>query len=182
MTSTLHRLLFLLPLLLFLVVVGYFLVPLVKGTDPSIVPSALIDHPVPPFDLPALEGGGPGLSSADLKGKVQLVNVFASWCVPCRAEHPVLSRLALELGVSVRGIDYKDKPEDARAWLAREGNPYTSIGADRDGRVGIDLGVYGVPETFVVDANGRIRYKFVGPLMPFEIEEKILPLIKELGG
>ena len=175
-----RRLIFILPLVLFAVLAGYFALGLTR--DPSILPSALIDKPVPEFTLPPLLKDGQGLASADLKGKVQLVNVFASWCVPCRIEHPVLMRLAKEQGVTVKAINYKDKPEDAVRWLNQGGNPYSAIGADQDGRVSIDWGVYGVPETYVIDAQGRIRYKVVGPVMPDEVERHILPLIKELQG
>lgn len=177
---TMRRVLFLLPLLVFLLVAGYFGLQLTSGADPSRLPSALIDKPVPDFALPALPGRDRGLSASDLTGEVQLVNVFASWCVPCRAEHPLLIRLAREEGVTVRAINYKDDPDDALAWLDRLGDPYASIGADRDGRAAIDWGVYGVPETFVVDARGRIRYRHVGPLMPFDIDETILPLVRAL--
>jgi cytochrome c biogenesis protein CcmG/thiol:disulfide interchange protein DsbE len=173
-----RRLIFILPLLLFVVVVGYFAVGLTR--DPKLIPSALIDKPVPEFTLPPLMKDGAGFSSADLRGKVQLVNVFASWCAPCKIEHPVLMRLAKEQGVVVRGINYKDKPEDAAAWLRQSGNPYSSIGFDGDGRVSIDWGVYGVPESYVIDREGRIRYKVVGPLMPDEVEKTILPLIRSL--
>ena len=175
-----RRLIYILPLVLFVVLAGYFAVGLTR--DPAVVPSALIDKPVPEFALPPLLNDGRGLATSDLKGQVQLVNVFASWCVPCRVEHPVLMRLAREQGVTVKAINYKDKPEDAVRWLNQGGNPYAAIGADQDGRVSIDWGVYGVPETYVIDAEGRIRYKVVGPVMPDEVERTILPLIKELQG
>lgn len=150
------------------------------ATDTTVLPSPLIDKPAPNFALPPLAGGGDtGFSAADLTGKVSLVNVFASWCVPCRAEHPVLNALAKSKRVAIYGINYKDKPEAARAWIAELGNPYVRIGAD-DGRVGIDWGVYGVPETFVVDREARIRYKHVGPLTQDDLEQKILPLIASL--
>ena len=149
------------------------------GTDTTVLPSPLIDKPAPEFALPPLPGDGAGFSSADLKGKVSLVNFFASWCVPCRAEHPVLNALARTKRVPIYGINYKDKPEAARAWIAELGNPYTRIGAD-DGRVGIEWGVYGVPETFVVDRQGRIRYKHVGPLTRADLDRTILPLIAQL--
>ncbi|CAK0753759.1 Thiol:disulfide interchange protein DsbE [uncultured Gammaproteobacteria bacterium] len=171
------RAVFLLPLGLFAALLLYFAAGLTL--DPKLIPSALIDKPVPVFDLPPLPGHSDGLATADLKGEVQLVNVFASWCVPCRIEHPLISALAAQ-GVPVRGLNYKDKPEDALDWLRRNGDPYRSIGADRDGRVGIDWGVYGVPETFVVDRTGRIRHKHVGPLTVEELEHKILPLIELL--
>ena len=149
------------------------------GIDPNVLPSPLIDHPAPRFALPPLQGEAQGFSSADLKGHVSLVNAFASWCAPCRAEHPVLNALAHTGRVPIFGIDYKDKEELARAWIAELGNPYTRIGAD-DGRVGIDWGVYGVPETFIVDKDGRIRYKHVGPLTEADVERTIMPLVARL--
>lgn len=173
-----RRLIFLLPLLLFVGVgVAFFLG---FERDPRDIPSALIDKPVPDFALPALPGHKEGVSSAMLKGDVTLVNVFASWCIPCKAEHPVITRLSKELGVTVRGINYKDKTEDALGWLQRNGDPYASVGADLDGRVSIDWGVYGVPETYLVDRQGRIRFKQVGPLTPQVVDEQILPMIKHL--
>ncbi len=173
-----RRFLFILPGLVFLALVAAFYAGL--GRDPALVPSALIGKPVPQFALPALLDGGAGLRTADLKGKVVLVSVFASWCVPCRAEHPFLMRLAKE-GVELDGIDYKDKPEDGRLWLRDLGDPYKRIGADLDGKVGLDWGVYGVPETFVVDREGTIRYKQVGPLSPNDISDTILPLVRQLS-
>lgn len=172
------RTLFLVPLGLFAALLLYFAAGL--SHDPKLIPSVLIDKPAPDFALPPLPGHTQGLATADLKGgEVQLVNVFASWCVPCRIEHPLISALAAQ-GLAVRGLNYKDKPEDALEWLRRNGDPYRSIGADRDGRVGIDWGVYGVPETFVVDGQGRIRYKHVGPLTPEDLDGKILPMIESL--
>jgi cytochrome c biogenesis protein CcmG/thiol:disulfide interchange protein DsbE len=149
--------------------------------DPSIVPSLLIDKPVPDFDLPPLLEDKPGLATADLNGQVALVNVFASWCIPCRIEHPMFMRLAEKGEVPVYGINYKDAPADAKRWLAELGDPYTRIGADRDGRAGIEWGVYGVPETFVVDGTGTIRFKHVGPLTAEVLEDTIMPLVRELG-
>jgi cytochrome c biogenesis protein CcmG/thiol:disulfide interchange protein DsbE len=173
-----RRLLFLLPVVLFIAIGVGLAVGLTR--DPSTLPSALIDRPVPEFSLPPLEGGDDGgLSSADLKGEVALVNVFASWCVPCRVEHPVLMALA-ERGVPVFGINYKDAPDDAADWLAELGNPYRRIGSDRNGRVGIEWGVYGVPETFVIDAEGRIRHRFVGPLQPRDVDQVLAPMLAEL--
>jgi cytochrome c biogenesis protein CcmG, thiol:disulfide interchange protein DsbE len=175
----LRRLLYLLPVLVFVGVGIGLAVGLTR--DPSTLPSALIDKPVPTFALPPIEGmPGEGLSSADLEGQVSLVNVFASWCVPCRSEHPLLMALA-ERGVLINGIDYKDPAEQAAAWLAELGNPFARIGADRDGRVAIDFGVYGVPETFVVDREGRIRHKHVGPLRARDVEEMLLPMLEQLG-
>ena len=144
------------------------------------MPSALIDRPAPPLDLPPLAGRAGGLSSELLMGEASLVNVFASWCPPCRAEHPVLMRLAQD-GVPIWGVNYKDEPEDARAFLAELGDPYRAIGADRSGRTAIDWGVYGYPETFVVDRRGRIRYRHVGPLTPHDLEARIRPLLDRLA-
>jgi cytochrome c biogenesis protein CcmG, thiol:disulfide interchange protein DsbE len=175
---TWRRLLFLLPVLIFVGVGIGLAVGLTR--DPSTLPSALIDKPVPTFELPPIEGmPGEGLSSADLKGEVSLVNVFASWCVPCRAEHPLLMALA-ERGVVINGIDYKDPAEQAARWLDELGNPFARIGADRDGRVAIDFGSYGVPETFVIDRAGRIRHRHVGPLQPRDVEETLLPMLEDL--
>ena len=146
------------------------------------IPSALIGKPVPAFALPPVEGGTLGLSTADLKGEVSLLNVFASWCVECRREHPSFMRLQAEGTVPVHGLNYKDKPEDARNWLDELGDPYTRTGADLNGRVGIDLGVYGVPETFVVDKDGVIVHKHIGALDEAALEKTILPLIAKLRG
>ncbi len=150
------------------------------GKDISVVPSALIDKPAPEFSLPPIEGRNDGFASSDLAGKVSLVNVFASWCLPCRVEHPILMRLADE-GVPIFGINIRDKPEDARRFLDQLGNPYRRIGADNNGRVSIDWGVYGYPETFIVDRGGRIRYKKIGPIMPRDLDEKIRPILERLG-
>lgn len=175
----LRRVLFLLPVLIFVGVGIGLAVGLTR--DPGTLPSALIDHPAPTFTLPPVAGrAGPGFSSADLEGRVSLVNVFASWCVPCRIEHPVLLELAHE-GVPIYGINYKDPAEKAAGWLAELGDPYQAIGADQDGRVAIDWGVYGVPETFVIDAKGRIRHRHAGPLQPRDIEQTIKPLLAELA-
>ena len=148
--------------------------------NPRDIPSPLIGKPVPQFSLPPVKGRSLGLSSADLKGQVSLVNVFASWCVACREEHPVLMGLAKQGVVPIHGLNYKDKPNDAQAWLDELGDPYTRTGADIDGRVAIDWGVYGVPETFIVDRNGVIAYKQIGPITPEVLKEKILPLIAKL--
>jgi cytochrome c biogenesis protein CcmG, thiol:disulfide interchange protein DsbE len=153
------------------------------GQDPSVLPSALINRPVPSFDLPALDGRLPEkpLSTAELKtGKPILVNFFASWCLPCRAEHPLISALAKEHGVTVEAINYKDKPADALAWLHALGDPYDRIGADVDGRAGIEFGIYGVPETFVIDGDGRVRHRYAGPLTPQVVNSTILPLLESL--
>jgi cytochrome c biogenesis protein CcmG/thiol:disulfide interchange protein DsbE len=175
-----RRWLYILPVLLFAGLALAFALGL--GRDPSLVPSALIDKPVPTFDLPPVPGRELGLATADLKGEVSLVNVFASWCVACRAEHPLLMRYAEEGLVPIHGLNYKDAPEDAARWLSDMGDPYTRTGVDRDGRVGIDWGVYGVPETFVIDAEGRIRFKQIGPITPEAWERDIWPLIQEIRG
>ena len=169
--------LFLIPAALFALLAAGFYAGL--GIDSTVLPSPLIDQPAPRFALPPLQGEAQGFSSADLAGHVSLVNTFASWCTPCRAEHPILNALAQTKRVPIYGIDYKDKVDAALAWIAELGNPYTRIGAD-DGRVGIDWGVYGVPETFIVDRAGRIRYKHVGPLTQNDVERTILPLIARL--
>ena len=176
------RLPYLLPLGLFLVLALYFAIGLTK--DPKIIPSALIDKPAPEFILPPVAGGtSPGFATADLKkGQVSVVNVFASWCVPCRAEHPEINKLAKMGIVPVYGLNYKDTPQAARAWLDKLGDNYTATGADESGRVGIDWGVYGVPETFIVDGTGRIRFKHVGPIVGDKLETEILPLIRSIQG
>jgi cytochrome c biogenesis protein CcmG/thiol:disulfide interchange protein DsbE len=152
------------------------------GRDPSRIPSALIGQPVPKFSLPPVQGRRLGLASDDLFGEVSLVNVFASWCVACREEHPLLMRLSGERVVAVHGLNYKDEPENASRWLNVNGDPYTRTGADRDGRVAIDWGVYGVPETFVVGADGRIAHKQIGPLPEEVLQKTILPLVARLRG
>ena len=163
------RILFLVPLFVFAALALLFLVRLYAG-DPSRVPSALIGRPVPAFTLeplPGLSHAGepvPGLSDADLKGRVTVVNVWASWCVPCRQEHPALVELAKNPAVRVVGINYKDNPENARRFLGSLGNPFAAIGIDPNGRAAIDWGVYGVPETFVIGPDGTIRHKQIGPL------------------
>jgi len=175
------RIFYLLPLAVFLVMAIYFAIGLTK--DPKILPSALIDKPVPDFILPPIEGGsGNGFSSTDLKGPgVKVVNVFASWCVPCRAEHTIITQLAKKKVAKVYGLNYKDKPKDALKWLADLGDPYAAIGADTKGRVAIDFGVYGIPETFIIDGTGTIRYKYVGPIDQQRLDDVILPIIKKFS-
>ena len=151
------------------------------GRDKEVLPSALLDRPAPEFALPALHEGAPGLATADLQGGgVKVVNVWASWCVPCRVEHPFLVELA-ERGVTVHGLNYKDRPADARAFLEELGDPYARIGADSTGRVGIEWGVYGVPETFILDDAGRIVHKHVGPIQNDDLETRILPALRRAG-
>ena len=148
--------------------------------DPSGLPSALLGKPVPNFALPPVRGRQLGLATADLKGEVSLVNVFASWCTVCRVEHPLLLHLKDKGVVHIHAINYKDKPDDAARWLDDFGDPYMRTGADIDGRVGIGWGVYGVPETYVVDRTGHIAFKQVGPITPQALEETILPLVARL--
>lgn len=176
-----QRLLFLLPVLLFVVVAGYFLWGLSPDRDPQALPSGMIDNPTPNFDLPPVPGlEQPGFASADLgRGEVVMVNFFASWCVPCRAEHPFLTELAEETGVPLYGINHRDKPEDAAAWLEELGNPYSRIGAD-SGRGAVEWGVSGVPETFILDGEGRIRYHHRGPLLAELIEQEVEPMLRAL--
>lgn len=176
---------FLLPLIIVAALTVLFLVALFSG-DPSRVPSALIGKPVPQFDLPAVNGiertgnPTPGFGSADLaSGQVSIVNVWASWCGPCIQEHPLLTSLAGLPGVRLMGINYKDEPTAALRFLTRLGNPYHALGADNTGRVAIDWGVYGVPETYVVDGKGMIVHKVVGPLSEAIIRDQVRPAIAE---
>ncbi len=173
-----RKLVFLLPAALFAVLLAAFAVGL--GHDPHLLPSALIDRPAPDFALPGLYSNSDGLTRNDLDGRVTLVNFFASWCGPCREEHPQLMALARRAGVTLDGVAYKDKPEESRRFLDALGNPYGHVGVDRAGATAIDFGVYGVPETYVVDSTGRIRYRHVGPLTVEDVNAKILPLIGRL--
>ncbi len=150
--------------------------------NPREVPSPLVGKPVPVFDLPPVKGRSAGLASRDLVGQVALLNVFASWCAACKEEHPVLVELARRNIVAIHGLNYKDKPDDAEAWLNRWGDPYTRTGADVTGEVGIDWDVYGVPETFVIDRSGSIAYKHIGPLTPAFVRETLLPMVDRLNG
>lgn len=168
-----------LPLAAFLALAAVFLFQLMSGRDERELPSALIGQKAPPTELPALSPfSETGISSADFEGKVTLVNVFASWCIPCRDEHPFLKELAKDTRFRLVGFNYKDKPENARAFLGELGNPYATIGTDVAGRAGIDWGVYGVPETYLVDRQGVIRAKFVGPLSLDTFRERLEPQIK----
>lgn len=169
---------FLLPAALFAVVLVALAMGL--GHDPHLVPSALIDRPAPEFVLPSLYQSADGVSRKDLDGRVTLVNFFASWCAPCREEHPQLMALAKRPGVTLEGVSYKDKPEESRRFLDNLGNPFRHVGIDRAGATAIDFGVYGVPETYVIDGSGRIRYRHVGPLTAEVLNDKILPLIERL--
>ena len=169
-------LLFALPLVLLAALIAVFAVSLDR--DPGLVRSVLIDKPVPPTTLPPLEGSGtPGLDPSMFEGEVTVVNVFASWCVPCRDEHPLLLKIQERTGVRLAGINQKDAPENAMAFLTELGNPYDAIGVDASGRASIDWGVYGVPETFVVNAAGTITYKHIGPITRQSLEAEVLPAI-----
>jgi cytochrome c biogenesis protein CcmG, thiol:disulfide interchange protein DsbE len=178
-----------LPLVLFALLAALFLVRLLSG-DASRLPSALIGKPAPEFDLPALEGldRTPGLAAADLrKGHVSLVNIFASWCAPCRQEHAVLMSISRDeklkaMGVELYGLSYKDETANALSFLQEGGNPYQRVGVDPAGRTAIDFGVYGVPETFVVKGDGTIAFKFVGPLTPSAVATTLLPAIEKAAG
>ncbi len=177
---------FLIPLALFLVLAVFLGIGL--NRDPHEVPSPLVGKPAPMFSLPRLDAdpqapaGTPNASFGpkDMAGKVWLLNVWASWCVSCRQEHPVLVDFAKANIAPLIGLDYKDQRADAKGWLAKFGDPYTLSVVDADGRVGIDYGVYGVPETYVIDKAGTIRFKQIGPVTPEVLQKKILPLIKEL--
>jgi cytochrome c biogenesis protein CcmG/thiol:disulfide interchange protein DsbE len=171
-------LVYLLPLAAFLVVAVFLLRGL--WLNPREVPSPFIDKPAPPFVLTKLDAPDAKFSPADMKGQVWLLNVWASWCVACRQEHPLLVELAKRKAVPIIGLNYKDKPEAAAGWLAQWGNPYDLSVKDLDGRVGIDYGVYGVPETFVIDKNGVIRFKQIGPITEEVWTKKMLPLIEDL--
>jgi cytochrome c biogenesis protein CcmG, thiol:disulfide interchange protein DsbE len=166
------------PLAIFVILLAFLYVGL--GRDPREVPSPLIGKPAPTFVLAQLHEPSRTLSNADLKGKVWLLNVWASWCASCRVEHPLLMQLAQTKSIPVYGLDYKDNSDAGRAWLAQNGNPYTASMVDQDGRVGIDYGVYGVPETFLIDKAGVVRYKQIGPLTAEALQQKILPLAREL--
>lgn len=171
---------YLIPLAVFVVLAGFLAVGL--RLNPREVPSPLVGKPAPAFVLPRLEAPEARVARDELLGRPWVLNVWASWCVPCLAEHPLVTELARTTGVPVVGLNYKDKHEDATGWLARHGNPYAMVLVDRDGAVGIDYGVYGVPETFVVDKDGIIRHKQIGPITPEALREDILPLLRRLGG
>lgn len=172
------RLRYLLPLGLFAAVLVFLGLGL--GLNPAEVPSPLIGKPAPDFALPRLDDEQQMLKREDLRGQVWLLNVWASWCAPCREEHPLVLDLARRKLAPVVGLNYKDQPAAARKWLANLGDPYQVTAVDADGRVGIDFGVYGVPETFVIDRAGLVRFKHVGPLTPEVVRGKLEPLLKEL--
>lgn len=169
---------FLLPLIVFLGLVGFLFQGLFL--DPKEVPSPLIDKPAPAFTLERLDQPGTRIARDDMLGQVWLLNVFASWCVACREEHPLLVEFARMKLLPIYGLNYKDERAAGMQWLARFGNPYEASLYDRDGRVGIDYGVYGVPESFLIDAKGVIRYKQIGPFTPEAIQTKLIPLVRQL--
>ena len=171
---------FLLPLGIFLVLAVFLAVGL--NLNPREVPSPLIDKPAPAFELPQLHDTVRTLTPQDMKGKVWVFNVWASWCVACLEEHPLLVELSKRNLVPIVGLNYKDNRADALQWLQKRGDPYTLSAQDADGRVGIDYGVYGVPETYVIDKAGIIRFKRIGPVTPKVLDEQILPLVKRLQG
>jgi cytochrome c biogenesis protein CcmG/thiol:disulfide interchange protein DsbE len=179
-----RRLLVLLPLLAFLALATLFMFRLGAG-DPSKLPSVLIGRPMPKTDLPPITGllrdGAPvpGLASADFKGVVSVVNVWASWCVPCHDEAPILMQMSTDKRYRLVGINYKDKSENARRFIGRYGNPFAAVGADESGRTAIDWGVYGVPETFVIGRDQRIAYKLVGPISAENLTSTLMPQIEK---
>lgn len=166
------------PLLIFLALAVLLGVGLTL--NPREIPSPLLNRPVPQFELAPVKGRTLGLKTADLRGEVSIVNVFASWCVACREEHPLWMELSAKKIVPIHGLNYKDQPNDAERWLNELGDPFIRTGADIDGRVGIDWGVYGVPETFVVDKQGVIRHKVIGAITPKIVEERLLPVVRQL--
>lgn len=169
---------YLVPLGVFVALVVFLAIGL--GLNPREVPSPFINKPAPDFKLSQLHDFQQTFAPADMKGKVWLLNVWASWCVACRAEHPLLVEMARRGDINLFGLNYKDKPSDAKQWLQQHGNPYKLSAVDFDGRVGIDYGVYGVPETFVIDKQGVIRHKVIGPITREELQNKLLPMIKNL--
>jgi cytochrome c biogenesis protein CcmG, thiol:disulfide interchange protein DsbE len=169
---------FLIPLVVFVVLVVFLAIGL--KLNPREVPSPLIDKPAPAFQLARLDDPARSVRLEDLRGQVWLLNVWASWCVACLQEHPLLVEFSRSGSVPIYGLNYKDKPDAASAWLSKHGNPYTVSIVDTDGRVGIDYGVYGVPETFVIDKQGVIRYKHIGPVTPEALSDKIIPLLRSL--
>jgi cytochrome c biogenesis protein CcmG/thiol:disulfide interchange protein DsbE len=175
-----RRALFLLPFVLFVVLAVYLWLGLSPDRDPQLLPSAMIDKPEPVFNLATLDNGG-ALTTDQMKGRVVLINFFASWCVPCREEHATLMQFARDNAVPLYGIAYKDKQADTAKFLQSLGNPYQRVGLDESGRTGIDFGVYGVPETYAIDRQGRIRWRHVGPLDADTVAKELNPLLRELG-
>jgi cytochrome c biogenesis protein CcmG/thiol:disulfide interchange protein DsbE len=182
------RTIFILPIVMFALIAGFFGWALYSNRDPSTLPSMLIDKPMPNIVLAPLLADRPGIDPARIaaggSGPVTLLNIFASWCPPCQVEHPVLLKLSrdpsLKDKIRIVGINYKDKPDEAKAWLARLGNPYDAIGSDLNGRASIDWGSYGVPETYVIDRNGRVRYRQVGPITEDVWHDTLAPIVERL--
>ena len=174
-----RRLMFLLPIAIVAVLVAIFWIGLDPKRGKSVLPSALIGKPAPAVDLPGLSDGAPRLTLTQFRGQLVAINFFASWCLPCRAEHPLLEQITAEFGVPVIGIAWKDKPEASRAFLEELGDPYVANGADQNGRTGIDFGITGVPETFLIGADGTVLYRFAGPLSPEGLREQLAPAIAE---
>jgi cytochrome c biogenesis protein CcmG/thiol:disulfide interchange protein DsbE len=170
---------YLIPLALFFVLIVFLAFGLTR--NPQELPSALIDKPAPEFRLPQLKDPAQSLSASDMRGKVWMMNVWASWCIECRLEHPDLFQYAASGVVPIYGLNYKDKREDALGWLEELGDPYLASAVDLDGRVGMDYGVYGAPETYIIDKSGTIRLKHVGRITPDVWAQKVLPLIQELN-
>jgi len=169
---------YLLPLALFLVLIGFFAVGL--KLDPREVPSPLIDKPAPAFKLPVLNEAGKTFSPEEMRGQVWLLNVWASWCGACREEHPLLKEMSRSGVLPIVGLDYKDTDAEGSGVLSQAGNPYKLVATDADGHVGVDYGIYGVPETYVIDKAGVIRYKQIGPMTEEALRDKIIPLVKGL--
>lgn len=170
---------YLIPLAIFIVLVVFLAIGLTR--DPHLVPSPLINKPAPAFQLPQLKDPAKSFSAQEMRGKVWLLNVWASWCLPCREEHELLVKLSMTRLVPIYGLNYKNERDEALAWLREFGDPYVVVASDLDGRVGIEYGVYGVPETYLIDRDGVIRFKQIGPLTPDIIKYTILPMVKDIS-
>ena len=170
-----------LPLAFLVLFAGFFALAIVQQRDPSRLPSVLIGTPLPDFKLAGIALSQRGFSGADIVGRPAIVNFFASWCLPCRVEQPVLMGLRDQYHVPIFGVNYKDKPEAALAWLKESGNPFAAVGADPDGRLAINMGVAGVPESFVIDRHGNVIYRHAGPVTPNDLRDVILPLLLKEG-
>jgi DsbE subfamily thiol:disulfide oxidoreductase len=175
-----NRWLYVLPLLMLVIMAGFFAYALTQSRNPADIGAPLVGHNAPQVDLPPLHEGGARMATADWQGKVTVVNFFASWCAPCLVEHPLFLRMKGE-GVRLHGINYRNKPDEAKAWLARLGDPYERIGADPEGKAGVEFGISGVPETFVIDKAGIVRLHLRRPLTPDDVNAVILPLVRELS-
>jgi cytochrome c biogenesis protein CcmG/thiol:disulfide interchange protein DsbE len=183
-SATSRRWPYLIPLIVIMALGGVFgkrLLDIQQGKDPSLIPTVLLDTPVPEINLPPLPGRGEALTTDDLKGQVTLVNIWGSWCIACLSEHPLLLAISQEGAIPVHGIAWRDKPEDSLAWLARHGDPYSKVGQDPRSEAAIAFGVTAAPETFIVDANGVIRFKKTGPVTPADWQDTMKPLIEELN-